>query len=160
MKNIGNQPPALAPGQPVYPPLLQLLRVTAATVPGPAGVSQVVGSSVPGPTLYVAFTEQLTDDSLLPRDREPCLADDVNGLGLTPGYYLGRLAEQFNGLPVYEVMTLATSSGAAAANFGSSSGVGFTCPGALSIIPGYTTTGTILLAVVNGVCQFIPTSQC
>lgn len=102
--------PTLRNDLPVYPPLLQLIRVTATTVPGPAGVAQVAGSSVLGPTLYVAFTQQLRTDSLLPRDREPCLADDVNGLGLTPGFYLGRLSGSFNSLPVYEICHISTSS--------------------------------------------------
>lgn len=88
---------------PLYPPLLQLLRVTAATVAGPSGVAQTAGSSVLGPTLYVSYTQQLRTDGLLPRDREPCLVDDINGAGLQPGYYLGRLAGSHTSLPVYEV---------------------------------------------------------
>ena len=104
MPNNPYTPSVLQEDLPLYPPLLQLLRVTDTTVPGPSGVTQpVAGSSVPGPTLYVAFTEQLRTDGLLPRDREPCLVDDMNGLGLLPGYYLGRLAGTFNSLPVYEV---------------------------------------------------------
>lgn len=102
MDNLNLVGPFLGKQQPIYPHLTQVLRVTAATVPGPAGVAQVAGSSFPGPTLYVAFTQQLRDDgSILPRDREPCLADDVAGRGLTAGYYLARLASAFNGLPVY-----------------------------------------------------------
>lgn len=95
--------PALREDLPLYPPLVQLIRVTAATVPGPAGVTQIAGSSVLGPTLYVAFIQQLRTDGLIPRDREPCLADDVRGEGLTPGYYLGRLAGSHTSLPVYEI---------------------------------------------------------
>jgi hypothetical protein len=96
--------PTLRDDLPRYPPLLQMLRLTATQVAGPSGFAQAMGSSVLGPTLYVSFTQQMRDDgSLLPRDREPCLADDVNGLGLTPGFYLGRLAGSFNSLPVYEV---------------------------------------------------------
>ncbi len=103
--NTNLDPPGLGPTQPVYPPLLQLLRVTAATVAGPPGFAQAFGSSVLGPMLYVAFVQQLrSDGSLLPRDREPCLADDVRGLGLTPGFYLGRLAGTWTSLPVYEVI--------------------------------------------------------
>lgn len=90
---------------PNYPVHLQLIRVTATTVAGPSGVAQVAGSSVLAPILYVAFTQQLRDDgSLLPRDREPCLADDVNGGGLTPGFYLGRLSGSWTSLPIYEVI--------------------------------------------------------
>ncbi len=98
--------PKLRDDLPRYPPTLQLLRVTPATVPGPAGVAQVAGSSVPGPLLYVAFTQQLRTDGLIPRDREPCLADDVNNTGLLPGFHLGRLAGSHNSLPVYEVVAL------------------------------------------------------
>jgi hypothetical protein len=98
------QPPVLRDDLPRYPQVTQLIRVTAAQVPGPAGVVQAAGSSILSPILYVAFTQQMRDDgSLLPRDREPCLADDVNGIGLSPGFYLGRLASSFNSLPVYEI---------------------------------------------------------
>lgn len=106
------RPARLEPDIPVYPPLIQLIRVTAVTVAGPAGVVQAVGSSVLGPTLYVAFVQQLrADGSLLPRDREPCLADDVNGVGLTPGFYIGRLAGTWTSLPVYEIGASASVSG-------------------------------------------------
>lgn len=106
MANSPLTAPVLREDLPLYPHLIQLIRVTAATVPGPSGVSQmagVAGSSVLGPTLYVAFVEQLRTDGLIPRDREPCLADDVRGDGLEPGYYLGRLAGSHNSLPVYEI---------------------------------------------------------
>lgn len=96
--NLNNQPPFFGPTQPIYPHLLQLLRVTGDTIPGPLNGPLVV---------YIAYTEQLRSDvlgPLLPRDREPCLADDINVVGLYPGYYLGRLAGQYTGLPVYEVI--------------------------------------------------------
>jgi hypothetical protein len=97
-------PPTLRDDLPRYPPLVQMLRVTATKVAGPGGFAQLAGSSVLGPSLYVSFTQQMRDDgSLLPRDREPCLVDDVNGVGLTPGFYLGRLAGSWTSLPVYEV---------------------------------------------------------
>lgn len=102
--------PVLHEDLPLYPPLLQLIRVTATTVAGPAGVAQTAGSSVLSPTLYVAFTQQLRTDGLLPRDREPCLADDVEGAGLVAGYYLGRLAGSHNSLPVYEVTRVGSGS--------------------------------------------------
>lgn len=104
MANFPLNGPDLREELPLYPPLIQLLRVTDATVAGPAGITQTAGSSVPGPTLYVSFTQQLRTDGLLPRDREPCLADDVNGRGIAPGYYLGRLAGSHTSLPVYEIM--------------------------------------------------------
>lgn len=78
-------------GLPRYPPLNQLIRVTNATVPGPSY------------DLYVSFTQQQETTTLLPRDREPCLGNDVNQVGLTPGLYLGRLSGSYNGLPVYEL---------------------------------------------------------
>lgn len=78
---------------------------------GPSGIAQVAGSSVLGPILYIAFTQQLRTDGLLPRDREPCLVDDVNGKGMSPGFYLGRLAGSHTGLPVYEVGWSAGSDG-------------------------------------------------
>ena len=88
---------------PLYPPLIQLLRVTPATVPGPAGVAHVAGSSVLAPILYVSFTQQLRTDTGLPVDREPCLVSDMNGRGLSPGFYTGRLSGSHSSLPVYEV---------------------------------------------------------
>lgn len=101
------QPPGFGPTQPVYPHLLQLLRVTSGTVPGPNGYAS---SSMLAANLYIAVTQQLKSADLLPRDREPCLADDVNHYGITPGYYLGRLAGQWQGLPVYEIMGSPSSS--------------------------------------------------
>lgn len=94
------------PDLPLYPAPLQLLRVTQATVTGPPGSPQIPASSVLGPILYVAFTQQLRTDSLLPKDREPCLVDDVNGRGLVPGFYHGRLTNNWNGLPLYEVTAI------------------------------------------------------
>ena len=97
------QPPTLRADLPVYPQLDQTLRVTATTVAGPAGVAQTAGSSVLAGIYYVAFTQQRRTDSGLLRDREPCLVQDVNGVGLTPGFYSGRLAGSHTSLPVYDV---------------------------------------------------------
>lgn len=94
-------PQTLRDDLPRYPILLQLLRVTAGTIPGPSGYAS---ASVTAPNLYVAAVQQLRSDTLLPRDREPCLANDVNRAGLAPGYYLGRLAGSYQSLPVYEVV--------------------------------------------------------
>jgi hypothetical protein len=99
--SLNTQPPFFGPTAPVYPHLLQLLRVTSGTVPGPSGYAS---SSQLGPNLYIASTQQLRTDTLLPRDREPCLAVDVNSFGLIPGYYLGRLAGSYQSLPVYGVI--------------------------------------------------------
>lgn len=91
--------PMLRDDLPRYPPLLQLIRVTTSTITGPGG----------SPPLHTSYTEQLRTDTLAPRDRESCLAVDVNGGGLAAGYYLGRLAGSFNNLPVYEVVGALTS---------------------------------------------------
>lgn len=107
-------PPKLRDDLPRYPGTLQLLRVTTATVPGPTGGTSTgpgVGN-VPPVILYVSSTQQLRTDTLAPRDREPCLVDDVNSAGLSAGYYLGRLAGSFSGLPVYEVATFASTASA------------------------------------------------
>lgn len=103
-----NTTPSFGQTQPIYPPLIQLVRVTSATVPGPTGgASAGVGTGGVAPTiLYVSSTQQLRTDTLSPRDREPCLVDDVNNVGLPPGYYLGRLAGSYKSLPVYEVPML------------------------------------------------------
>ena len=93
-------PPTLREDLPIYPPPLQLLRLSGGTIAGPSGYAT---SSVLGPSLYLATTQQLHPTTLLPRDREPCLALDVNRYGLTPGYYLGRLSGSYQSLPLYEV---------------------------------------------------------
>lgn len=93
--------PKLRADLPLYPPSLQLLRIGATTVPGPSGYAS---SSFLGPLLYTGSTQQLRTDTILPRDREPCLVLDVNGYGLAPGYYLGRLSGSYSSLPVYEVV--------------------------------------------------------
>src|SRR5437870_574361 len=92
--------PLLRGDLPLYPHLIQTVRVTAATVPGPAGYGS---SSFIGPVLYVGAVQQLRTDTIMLRDREPCLVNDLNGLGLAPGYYNGRLAGSYNSLPVYDV---------------------------------------------------------
>jgi hypothetical protein len=89
--------PTLRDDLPRYPYPQQLLRVTGTTIPGPA----------PGTLLYVSSTQQLRTDTLTPRDREPCWACDPNRLGLSPGFYLGRLAGSYGSLPVYEVISAA-----------------------------------------------------
>lgn len=111
--------PQLGRQRPLYPQATEIIRVTATKVAGPSGIAQVAGSSVLAPMLYVAFVQQIrTDGSLLPRDRIPCLADDVNGLGLAPGYYEGRLSSSFNSLPVYVVGVAATSGGSSGGSSG------------------------------------------
>ena len=88
---------------PIYPVHTQLIRVTGTTVGGPAGTAQVAGSSFLSGIYYVAFVQQRRTDTGMMRDREPCLAQDVNGLGLIPGYYDGRLSGTLTGLPVYAI---------------------------------------------------------
>lgn len=93
--------PTLRSDLPLYPQVMQAVRVTGGTVPGPSGY---MSSSVLGPSLYIGFVQQLGGDTLLPRDREPCLVNDLNRVGLAPGYYTdARLAGSHGGLPVYEV---------------------------------------------------------
>ncbi len=101
MDNTNLTGPRLGRGRPTYPVHLQLIRVTGDTVPGPTGGSSASGH--PTDTLYVAYTQQSTVPTIYPRDREPCLVEDVNNIGLTTGYYLGRLCNAYTNLPVYEV---------------------------------------------------------
>jgi len=93
--------PTLRGDTPLYPHLLQLLRVSASTV---SGSSLYRSGSAAQAVLYLGVVQQLQTNNL-PRDREPCFADDVNGFGLTPGYYLGRLAGSYQSIPVYEVIS-------------------------------------------------------
>lgn len=87
----------------MYPPMIQLVRVTSSTVPGPSSTSSSSSSAV-GRSLYVSFTTQTDPTTLLQRDREPCLALDVNGLGVAPGYYNCRLIGSYSNLPLYAVV--------------------------------------------------------
>lgn len=111
--------PVLRDDLPRYPGLIQLLRVTTATIAGPP--------DGPAGGLYVSSTQQLRTDNLRPRDREPCLVVDINNAGLTAGYYIGRLAGSYNDLPVYEVIMYTVGTG----------GIGGTVSGA-SALPGLT----------------------
>jgi hypothetical protein len=120
MDNLNISKPHLGQRQPLYPPLYQLLRVTSVTIPGPTGgTSAGVGTGNIAPSLlYISSTQQLRTDTLSPRDREPCLVDDVNNVGLTSlmvngqwAYFLGRLAGSYQSLPVYEVAEFAGSGG-------------------------------------------------
>ena len=95
--------PNLRPDLPIYPVHSQLIRVTGTIVSGPTQAAQVAGSSVLSSIYYVAFVQQRMTDTGMLRDREPCLAQDVNGLGLIAGFYHGRLAGNHSALPVYEV---------------------------------------------------------
>lgn len=107
MESVNNLPPFLGQTYPNYPVHVEALRVTGGTVPGPSGYAS---SSVLGPSLYVAFVQQLNPTTLLPRDRAPCLALDLNRTGLVPGYYTNcRLAGSYQSLPLYEVGTSGAS---------------------------------------------------
>lgn len=108
-------PPVLRDDIPNYPPLLQLLRVTGTTILGPGAGSFPYGVGDAPALLYEAFVAQLRTDNLRPRDRETCLANDVNRLGLVPNrYYFGRLSGSYNDLPVYTVAFAADQAGSSA----------------------------------------------
>ena len=148
---------------PRYPHLIQLLRVTKATIPGPssAGSSAVgTGNIAPG-SLYISSTQQLRTDTLAPRDREPCLVVDVNNIGLSPGYYIGRLAGSYNSLPVYEVAEM----GASAVPISASPTIGWTSTFAHNFVTAVSfrsatclltvTTETLTIQVSHGLVQTI-----
>lgn len=139
--------PDLVQHLPNYPVHVQVCRVTAATVPGPAGY----GSSAPGLNLYVSFTQQFQPSSLQPRDREPCLVADLNNIGLAPGYYVGRLCGSYTGLPVYEVG--GASLGGSAGNITITQVTNnFIVPAPPSAMTGSSSAspgGTVLITVIN-----------
>lgn len=108
MTNSPFDPTKLRVDVPLYPPPLQLLRITGGTVSGPSGYAS---SSVLGPSVHIGYTQQLHPTTLIPRDREPCFAIDVNRYGLSPGYYLGRLSGNYQSLPLYEIAGAAVSPG-------------------------------------------------
>lgn len=98
------QSPTLRADRPSYPLQLQLLRVTSTVIPGPFNVLGSGGAQNVRAALYVSAVQQVQTDILFPRDREPCLALDVNGLGLAPGLHLGRLCGNYTSIPVYSVV--------------------------------------------------------
>jgi len=86
-------------GLPVYPPLIQVCRVTAVLVSPPSRGSS--SSGAPGAVIYAAFTEQVDPLTLTARDREACLVVDLSSVGMPPGYYNCRLVGNYLGLPLY-----------------------------------------------------------
>jgi hypothetical protein len=85
-----------------YPVHIQIVRVTASTVPGPTSLgSGVPSSSITANYLHVAFVTQLDPATHLLKDRESCLVLDVNKVGLSAGYYGCRLAGSYLGLPLF-----------------------------------------------------------
>jgi hypothetical protein len=106
---------------PRYPGLLQICRVVASSSPPYAAVTVPGPVGSPPPNLYAAYTEQVRTDTLLPRDRETCVVDDLTGAGLTPGYYGCRLVGSYTvvstvsagitGSPSSQVITPASMAG-------------------------------------------------
>jgi hypothetical protein len=84
--------PTLRADLPVYPALIEICRVTSATVTGPPGCTA---------NLYLSYIEQIDTTTLMPRDRITCLVDDLTGIGLVPGPYVCRLVGAYAGYPVY-----------------------------------------------------------
>ncbi len=103
MQSYNQQTPYLGRTQPLYPHLMQAVRITSTTVN-----ASFEGSSSPGGVvLYIGYVQQLDPNTLLPRDREPCLVVDLNGEDLSPGIYTNcRLAGSHVSLPVYEIGTM------------------------------------------------------
>ncbi len=93
--------PNLDRGLPVYPPLIQVCRTTAATVARPSSGSSSSSASPGSSNVYASFTEQFDPVTLLFRDRESCYVLDANDIGLTAGYYVCRLIGSYLGLPIY-----------------------------------------------------------
>ncbi len=146
-------PPTLRSDLPTYPHLLQAVRVTSTTVIGPIGF---MSSGLSGMRLYVSSTQQLRTDALMPRDREPCLALDLNQLDLTPGYYLGRLAGSYLGLPVYEIVSSLSNSITRFITY-----VSNVCPDGMGgAVVEYTTINIITGEVVRIECVSNPTNCC
>lgn len=86
--NTSDQRSYLGPQFPIYPPLLQILRVTGA----PTG------------SLYPAVVETLNPDTLLYIDRESVWAFDINAGTLTTGErYFARVTGYTSGKPLYQV---------------------------------------------------------
>src|SRR4051812_33929019 len=85
VNSLNTQEPFFGPKQPIYPHLMQAVRITGTTIPAPS--YPYASSSLLSPSLYVGFTQQLQSGIIVPRDREPCLVLDMNGNGLAAGYY-------------------------------------------------------------------------
>ncbi len=80
------EPPILQPPLPNYPPLDQIVRVTAPSIGG---------------NVYPAVVQQYTG-SLTMRDREPCYVQEPNGVQLSPALYDCRLVGSYLGLPLFQ----------------------------------------------------------
>lgn len=103
------QPPAFGPGRPVYPHLMQAVRVTSSTMSGPTISSS--SSTIAGPVLYLSYVQQFDPLTLLAKDREPCLVMGPTGGVLGAGDYDARLIGSYGGVPLFKVGS--TSGGAA-----------------------------------------------
>ncbi len=93
--------PTLRPDLPIYPVHTQVCRVTAATVPSPSVVN-----------LYLSYVQQVVPSTLLPRDREVCLVNDLTGAGLLPGEYICRLVGSYTQAGVTYPVYAAVAGGA------------------------------------------------
>ena len=83
--STNTQPPDFGPTQPVYPPLAQLVRVTAPSIGG---------------NVYPGLTQQFVPPLGI-RDREACYVIEPNKIVLGPGIYDCRLVSNYLGLPLY-----------------------------------------------------------
>lgn len=91
--------PFFGPQSPLYPQLLQLVRVTSATpVPSSSSSSGVLPA---GQSVYYGITQQQRDATIATRDRESCFVYEPNGNPLTTQIYLCRLEGSLSGLPLY-----------------------------------------------------------
>jgi hypothetical protein len=108
MKSDNLQPPFLGPQFPIYPHLMQLIRVTDAT-PIPTSSSSS-SSSIQGNYVFAAKTQQQLDVTVAVRDREDCYLYDPNGTDLIEHIYTARLVGSYAGLPLYATTDAVTSS--------------------------------------------------
>ena len=81
-------PPDFGPTQPLYPPLIQVLRVTTST-------------PLAGTNVYPAFTQQYAHYGFTFRDREAAYVWEPNSVSLAAEYYICRLIGSHAGYPLY-----------------------------------------------------------
>lgn len=112
MPSTNDRAPFLGQGQPTYPPLAHVVRVTGASI---------------GNNVYPAYIQQQNAPALSLRDREQVYVWEPNGVNLPPGYYRARLTANYLGLPLLLTSaacccspspTSATSSGTSSATSG------------------------------------------
>lgn len=134
------RPPFFGPGLPLYPQIDQIVRVQEPIVPGSSTGGGGGGSGTPsggigsltmgrrlgagaGPTYYNAVTQQWNGTTAF-RDRENCIAIEMNGNQISPDLYPARLIGNYQGSPLYALLASSQAFSGAWGNLERTTGIG------------------------------------